>query len=112
MQYLAFVLTIASVSLAEGYYSKYYKKCKLVDREVTDMSELELEVISEYKADYHFLELTNTTLPLNYQPLQLIYDEFIDSGGSGEVYRIENSVTNKIKVLKRFFKENKLEFEQ
>jgi hypothetical protein len=68
------------------------------------MSALELEVISEYATDYHFLELTNTTLPLNYQPLELIYDEFIDSGGSGEVYRIENRVTNKIKVLKRFFK--------
>jgi hypothetical protein len=112
MHNLQIALIVTWVTWVSSYYSRHYKRCKLFNDGRADMGSLKFERLAEYAADNNFLELTNSTLPLQYEPLEFIYDEYIDAGGSGEVYRIENLLTNKVKVLKRFFKENVVDFEQ
>jgi hypothetical protein len=49
-------------------------------------------------------------LELNYTDYNYYFHEFIDSGGSGEVFLVEDADTGKGLIAKRYFKERPKDF--
>ena len=114
MKSIHFLITLLSFVLfilpSIQFYSSSYRKCKLKS-DAIDLGALEIQKNPEYRFTYEIQEPVKTGLPINYTDLDFIYDSYIASGGSGEVYLVEDEKTGKNLILKRFFREKMSDFE-
>ena len=101
----------AAIILTHSFYSPFHRKCKLTTSG-NDLGSLQISRAPRYDAGFGFPEQDNHTLQIEYKDFDFLYMEYIGAGGSGEVYLVEDEHTGKPMILKRFFKENKLEFNE
>ena len=87
---LKLILLLCLIAPALCYYAKHYRKCKLSNTGKFDFGNAKIERVPEYDPDFIIPQLVKTNKEIQYEPLNFIYNEYIDAGGSGEVYLVEN----------------------
>lgn len=87
---LKLILLLCLIAPALCYYAKHYRKCKLSNKGKFDFGNAKIERVPEYDPDFIIPQLVKTNKEIQYEPLNFIYNEYIDAGGSGEVYLVEN----------------------
>jgi hypothetical protein len=83
-----------------------------VDADAIPIEQIDTEHVPSYLSSYYMEPITSGELEVDYEDFKYYYHEYIDSGGSGEVYLVEDQRTETGKVLKRFLREKPSEFKR
>lgn len=111
---LAIILSLLLIQVAQTLYTPSYKRCRLnnhpIDPDAVPIDRLQVEKLPQYFSSFYIEPALKTELEVEYQDFDFYYHEYIDAGGSGEVYLVEDQRTGEGKVVKRYFKEKPREF--